>query len=427
MQSATIKNGVNRYLAARGAAGRWKISGASGTSFSGCVVIPALAESALLFHTLKSLALNPAEALSRFLILVVVNNGIEAAPGDIADNQATLSALPEIAAAYPELQLGWVDAASPGYEMPAKAGGVGLARKIGLDLALSRLDYDSGDPLLVCLDADTLVRPDYIPSLLAHFKHSAAGAAIIHFLHQRGRTPAEDQAILRYELFLRAYVLGLSKAGSPYGFHTVGSAMACRASAYLKIGGMNNRMAGEDFYFLQQLSRTCGVSQVKGTVVHPSPRSSHRVPFGTGRSVSRQLTGEEAILFYHSGCYKVLQQWLGLAWSSTENSSSALLAGAAKIHPELAEYLRTIDLLTTWDNLKKNNPGRDCLIKAFNGWFDGLKTMKLIHHLSDSSFPRCNPDQVMPELLEWVGLRNVKGVAQQLELLRELQLGDDFE
>jgi hypothetical protein len=324
------------------------------------------------------------------------------------------------------MQLGWIDAASPGCELPAKAGGVGLARKIGLDLALTRLDFNNNDPLLVCLDADTLVRPDYLEALLAHFARPANGAAIIHFLHQPGNTPAEDQAIVRYELFLRAYVLGLSKAGSPYGFHTVGSAMACRASAYLKIGGMNNRMAGEDFYFLQQLSRTCGVSQVVGTVVHPSPRSSHRVPFGTGRSVSRQLAGEEAVRFYKIECYKVLQQWLELVSACADKDSSALMAGAEKINPELAGYLRSIDLDNTWSNLKKNNPGRVNLVKAFNGWFDGLKTMKLIHHLSDTSFPRCDPDEAMPELLEWTGVESVTGIEEQLELLRKIQLGDDF-
>ena len=426
MQSKTLNKGVDKYLSTRGAAGAWNISGTSAHGFSGCVVIPALAESASLSHTLKTLALNPIKTLSRFLILVVVNNRAAAAPEDMADNRTTLSALPEIAARYPQLQLGWVDASSPGCELPAKAGGVGLARKIGLDLALGRLDYNAGDPLLICLDADTLVRPDYLPALLAHFAQPASGAAIIHFLHQPGCTPAEDQAILHYELFLRAYVLGLSKAGSPYGFHTVGSAMACRASAYLKIGGMNNRMAGEDFYFLQQLSRTCGVSQVIGTVVHPSPRSSHRVPFGTGRSVSRQLAGEEAVRFYQPECYKILQQWLELVSACVDNESSVLMVGAENIHPELAEYLKTIDLDNTWDNLKKNNRSRDNLIKAFNGWFDGLKTMKLIHHLSDSVFPRCDPDEAMPELLEWSGVKSVTGIAQQLELLRKLQLGDDY-
>jgi hypothetical protein len=53
--------------------------------------------------------------------------------------------------------------------------------------------------------------------------------------------------------------------------------MACRASAYVAAGGMNRRLAGEDFYFLQQVHKTSGVAALYGTTVHPSPRSSQRV------------------------------------------------------------------------------------------------------------------------------------------------------
>jgi hypothetical protein len=122
-----------------------------------------------------------------------------------------------------------VDAASAGRELPAKGGGVGLARKIGFDLALSILAFERSDPLLIALDADTLVMPDYLPSLVSHFQMAAAGGAVIPFCHQGGSSPRHDRAIRRYELFLRSYVLGLSRADSPYAFHTVGSAMACTA------------------------------------------------------------------------------------------------------------------------------------------------------------------------------------------------------
>jgi len=47
----------------------------------------------------------------------------------------------------------------------------------------------------------------------------------------------------------------LQQAGSPYAYHTIGSAFACRAEAYIAAGGMNRRHAAEDFYFLQQLAK----------------------------------------------------------------------------------------------------------------------------------------------------------------------------
>ena len=297
----------NTYLKSRAISGPWRIEGCTEGGFGGAVVIPALAESATLFATLSSLAANPTELCGRFLTLVVVNHRTDAPLSDKADNLATLKLLAAGAPRLSRLRLAWVDAATAGLEMPAKGGGVGLARRIGLDLALSRLGGLNGDPLLVCLDADTLVRPDYLPALVRHFAQSSCGAAVIPFCHQFGPSAEADRLIMRYELFLRGYVLGLSLAGSPYAFHSVGSAMACRASAYVKIGGMNSRSAGEDFYFLQQLARTVGVEQLTGTVVHPSARPSHRVPFGTGRSVSRmQAGGEGEQLFYHPACFRVL-------------------------------------------------------------------------------------------------------------------------
>jgi hypothetical protein len=389
-------------------------------------VIPALAESATLFATLSSLACNPPEFCRRFLVLVVVNHREDAAAADKEDNRSTLRLLAADEPALPQLHLAWVDAASAGLELPARGGGVGLARKIGLDLALTRLAGSDGDPLLVCLDADTLVSPDYLPAIVRHFSHSRCGAAVIPFRHQEGTSPESGRIIGRYELFLRSYILGLALAGSPYAFHSVGSAMACRVSAYIKIGGMNSRSAGEDFYFLQQLARTVAVEQLAGTVVQPSPRASHRVPFGTGRSVSRmQAGGEGEQLFYHPACFRVLGEWLHLVADQTDAEGGLLLAKSGMISPHLEEYLVLNRFQDIWEKLCRNNPARPARIKAFHGWFDGLKTMKLIHHLSSAPYPRCQPDEALKELFAWAGLDDVSGVAGRLAVLRCLQNGKD--
>jgi len=386
------------------------------------VVIPALAESTTLSATLSSLACNPQELCERFLTLVVVNNRADASEADKSDNLSTLKLLATAVPQLSRLRLAWIDAASPGLELPVKGGGVGLARRIGLDLALSRLDTLTKDPLLVCLDADTLVQPDYLSALVSHFGKSACGAAVIPFRHQRGPSAESDRFITRYELFLRGYVLGLALAGSPYAFHSVGSAMSCRASAYVKIGGMNSRSAGEDFYFLQQLARTVGVEQLTGTTVHPSPRASHRVPFGTGRSVSRmQAGGESEQQFYHAACFRVLGAWLALIENHADSDGASILNQAGEIAPRLGEYLDLNRFEEIWGKLCRNNPDRAALIRAFHGWFDGLKTMKLIHHLSEVSFPRCEPEDALTDLFAWGGLEPVSGNENRLNVLRTLQ------
>jgi hypothetical protein len=413
-------------LKSRAAGGPWQIEGCAGVGFAGAVVIPALAESATLTATLSSLARNPPEMCARFLILVVVNHRADAPLPDKADNLATLKLLAAGDPQLSRLKLAWIDAASPGLEMPAKGGGVGLARRIGLDLALSRLDLRNGDPLLVCLDADTLAGPDYLPALVRHFEQSPCGAAVIPFCHQRGASAESDRIIKRYELFLRGYVLGLALAGSPYAFHSVGSAMACRASAYVKIGGMNNRAAGEDFYFLQQLARTVGVEQLTGTVVQPSPRASHRVPFGTGRSVSQmQANGEGEQLFYHPACFRELGAWLTLVAAHPDADGRSLRELAGEISACLGEYLDLNRFEEIWGKLRRNNPGHEAFLRAFHGWFDGLKTMKLIHHLSAGPFPRCEPESALADLFAWGGLAPVSGIEEQLEALRCLQNGEE--
>jgi len=388
-------------------------------------VIPALAESKRLFATLTSLAANSPEILARFLVLVVVNHREDAPAADKDDNYRTLARLATAASALPSLRLAWIDAASPGLELPNKGGGVGLARKVGLDLALTRLDHGTSPSLLVCLDADTLVEPSYLPALVRHFRETTAGGAAIPFRHQPGASHEEQGAIDRYELFLRHYVLGLRLARSPYAFHTVGSAMACTTAAYARSGGMNTRTAGEDFYFLQHLSRTAGIAPVQGTVVYPSPRPSHRVPFGTGRSVSRWLGGDDgAITFYRPDCFRILGRWLELVQTGLDTPAGELMAGAREISPHLAEYLEDVRFADTWQGLRRNHLVPQRLLAAFHGWFDGLRTIKLIHHLSAQEFLRCGPEEALPGLLRLAGEEPVAGVGAQLALLRMMEEGD---
>ena len=151
---------VLTYLASRGLVRPWKIAGLPPGDYQGAIVIPALAERETLFLTLDSLEKNPATILSSFFVLVVVNHGRDALLSDKQNNQDTLKELAERKARSENLRLAWVDAASPGHELPPKSSGVGMARKIGFDLALPQLAYGDPRPLLISLDADTITRPE---------------------------------------------------------------------------------------------------------------------------------------------------------------------------------------------------------------------------------------------------------------------------
>ncbi len=410
---------VGRYLDRHALEGPWQLAGEGRTGFAGAVVIPSLAEGDRLFKTLHSLAANPQEWTAHFLVVVVVNQGILSAAGAQRQNVLDLARLAGRGDA-PGLCLAWVDAASPGREVPARQAGVGFARKLGMDLALTRLDW-SGAPLLVCLDADTLVEPSYLQAIAAHFRESAQGAAVVPFRHQPGAGPLQQAAIERYELFLRSYVYGLRLAGSPYAFNSVGSAMACRASAYVRCGGMNCRKAGEDFYFLQKLAKTDGIGQLSGTTVFPEPRVSERVPFGTGRSMTRLLAGDaRAVLFYPAAVFRILAAWLRTAGENLPGPAEQLLAQAEKISPVLADYLDHSGWLTVWPRLQATHQTNPNLRQAFHAWFDGFKTMRLVHLLCESGLHRGEPAEVLPEYFHWGGHRCPGAVVEMLEELRLL-------
>jgi hypothetical protein len=408
---------VQRYLDKNAVKRPWSLEGETRADFAGAVVIPSLAEGDSLFATLQSLTENPLQWTERFLVIIVVNHGENVSNEDRLQNEIDLARLVDLAERSP-LCLAWVDAASSGCELSAKQAGVGFVRKLGLDLALTRLNWQK-EPLLVCLDADTLVEANYLSAIATHFRHSTLGAAVLPFCHQPGVDAMQQAAIERYELFLRSYVYGLRLAGSPYAFNTVGSAMACKASAYVRCGGMNCRKAGEDYYFLQKLAKTDGVDRLSGTTVFPEPRASARVPFGTGRSMARLLDGDaQAVLFYPSTVFRILSDWLRVVEQNLAEDAQELLARAAEISEVLVYYLEQAGWQAIWPKLQSTHQTKIKCLQAFHIWFDGFKTMRLIHMLCDAGFCRGEPEDILPEYFAWDGHACPETLAGKLQELR---------
>lgn len=407
---------LKKYLATRASSSPWKIEEINRTDYNVAIIIPALAERDNLPQTLTSLATNPAAYLQQTLILIVVNNRADSPADQFHDNQQTLQWLKSNP--FPELAIARIDASSSGLELPAKEG-VGLARKIGFDLVLSQLDWSRGS-LLISLDADTLVEKNYLPAIFEHFKNSQRGAATLPFRHQSAENPQQETAIRRYELYLRSYLFGLQQAGSPYAYHTIGSAFVCRAEAYVAAGGMNRRRAAEDFYFLQQLAKTCGVEMLSGTVVRPSPRFSDRVPFGTGKTVQGQVEESRQLFqFSSAAAFKLLQRWLVLVGESLELSAAAVITAAADLSPGLQRFLVELNFSEVWCRLQNNHANLQRRLNAFDCWFDALRTRQLLTRIDADHEQSVEP--LVAELLEWGGFSGVHRESEQLLLLEQLQ------
>ncbi len=411
---------VNKYLRRRAVTGPWALRGNHGRLFDGVVVIPALAEEHSLPETLNSLGANPARWREKFLVVVVVNNRCDAPQGWREQNRRTLALLDEVGNAGFGLNLAWIDASSTGLELPAGEG-VGLARKIGFDLALERLDW-RGDPLCASLDADTLTDGHYFEALITHFSRGTSAGAVVPFRHRPGATPELDEAITRYELYLRHYVLGLELARSPYAYHTIGSALACRAEAYVAAGGMNRRLAGEDFYFLQQLAKIGGVEQVGGTMVYPAARLSSRTPFGTGPALLRLQEGDlEGMRFSTRESFQLLGAFLRAVEQAVQEDVVEITGWLAPFSPVPADFLGECGLDRFWGKLYRQHRCPDARLRAFHQWFDALRTRRMISHICDHHGWWGTAETIIPPLLTNLGLPSSGNPDNYLNMLRKYQ------
>ena len=303
-------------------------------------------------------------------ILLVVNHGPHAAPERKAHNLELLELLRK--GNFPGVL--WVDAASPGKEL---ANGVGEARRIGMDTALSLLDLEDPEhAYIVCLDADSHVSPDYWQAILAEFAaRPEHGTLSIGVSHRTGKNEAEETAIRKYEKFMDDYVAELRNAGSPYAFHTIGSAMAIRASVYVACGGMRVRSGGEDFYFLQAAAKVAPVWPMAAKVVHPAARPSDRVPFGTGPAVRSLLAGEPLEVYSPKG-FAALKELLD---NVRQDAFCAPESARNTLQPETVRFLEERGFFRVWENVLKNTPDNaKAREQAFHRWFDALKTLQFI-------------------------------------------------
>ena len=144
-------------------------------------------------------------------------------------------------------------------------------------------------------------------------------------------------------------------------------------------------MAGEDFYLLQQLSKTgCKISMIENAFVYPSDRISDRVPFGTGKAVGEIIeTGNW--MTYHDQCYRDLGQ---LLLSVEENLNDTAEAIMGNVPATCRGWLEGRNFASIWPKLLANSSDSQMLIQRFHEWLDAFQTLKLIHYLSDNHYPR---------------------------------------
>ena len=345
------------------------------------VSIPCLGEFKTLPATLQSLETN--DLLDETLVTVVVNNR-KGAP-ETEDNQKMLQWLREYQG---KLNLAWVDHSSPGSELPEKRG-VGLARRCGFEYSSKHI-HDDG--IFIWLDGDTIVQDNYLKAIDDFYKNSDYQAGWVRFSHSTSDSVEENQAIKMYERHMAYYVRGLQYAGSVYAFPTIGSTVTSTARAYFKAGGVNaKRMAGEDFYFMQQLVKTgTSVGCIDQTEIYPSPRVSTRVPFGTGKAVGDILQNGN-YMTYHPSCFEYVKEFIALV---TKDYFASVEGIQKLVGSRLDEWLELNNFYKSWSKVQDNCKSKEQIAHQFICWFDAFRILKLIHWLTEHYYPEIDINEL---------------------------------
>ena len=301
-------------------------------------------------------------------------------------------------------------------DLDPKHAGVGLARKLGMDLALERFKSIKSNGIIVGLDADTAVASNYFLEIDSFFQNNKIQAVSIHFEHPiKGNKYSgfHYNQIINYELHLRYYKNALSFVGVPYAFHTIGSAFALRASAYARQGGMNRRKAGEDFYFINKLIKGEKFGEIINTYVEPSPRTSNRVPFGTGRAILEAFNNKKDLsLTYNFKSFEVLKEWV-------DNIKRERF-----IYDEFPKLIKDFLSREDWDILHEmftnNSQSNENYLKLFFKKFDAFWVLKFIHFQRDNQLNNVGLVNSTNRLLLKLGFKTISSAIQQLEFLRIL-------
>jgi hypothetical protein len=285
-----------------------------------------------------------------------------------------------------------VDRQSVRARLPEKQG-VGLARRIGSDIALALYGARQlRSPWIATSDAD-VVLPDAYFSVLERCPPDAV-AVLYPFEHVPGGAPDVDRASVLYEIFLRYYVLGLAHAGSPYAFHTIGSTLALREDAYAAVRGFPKRNAGEDFYVLNKLAKVGPVLRPAASPIQIRSRLSARVPFGTGRAVTR-ICAEQAeqrdLTLYDPRTFDVLSALFAcfaeFARSRDLLRAERLLEPAGTARAALGRFLDALSAREVLAEAARESSAESALWRRLHTWFDAFRTLKLVHALRDEVFP----------------------------------------
>ena len=341
------------------------------------VAVPALAERDNLPGLLCRLG---GQTHHEFTLYICINN--EEGGYGFEENQESLQLLRQ-ATGFPMVV---IDRSSPGCGWTGKKKGVGWARKLLFERIMAE---QGGDDLVVSLDADTDFDADYLEAVVRAFNnYPECSAFAVPYYHPLNGNDALDRPLLRYECYMRHYLVNLMSIGNPYAFTALGSAIAFPLWAYRRVGGITPLQGGEDFYLLQKFVKTGTILQhfphdeYSGMVVRPQGRASGRVPFGTGPAIAGGVGEMETRYpFYRPEGFADIKATFDAFPQLYERD----------IETPMTSFLRQqLDTDDLWEPLRRNFRTREHFVHACEERVDGLRILQYLKntpafHLSDKA------------------------------------------
>jgi len=356
-------------------------------SLSMVVVIPCLNEPEII-RTLESVwACEPVDSYCEVIVAV---NDSESSSQEIKDfNLKTYVQLLEWKKANDRDKLVLHPIYAPSVQ--AKFAGAGMARKIGMDEAVRRLNMvNKPGGVIISTDSDCLVSSNYLKRIESVFAQSkSCFGATLNFRHrfEEMDDPRQEKGIRLYEDYLHYYKQALDFAGFPHSIYTIGSAFAVRAEAYVKQGGMNRRQAGEDFYFLHKLTKLGQLAEIDDAFVYPSGRVSDRVPFGTGAAMTKWMNyTDDLALTYCFDAFLDLKQ----LFDRSDEFCKVSLARYTEILPSLPitvqEYLTNVSFEIKLAEINRNSSTPESFRKRFFQTFDAFQVLKFLNQVHQQHY-----------------------------------------
>jgi len=357
----------------------------SNFNYSMVVVIPCFNETDVLTTLYSLMKCFPTQ--QPVGVLVVVNSSEMSDDSIIQNNRKTYDEIIAFAEEHNQSKLSFHALLCE--KLPRKHAGVGLARKIGMEWAVRGfLQSGNRDGIIISLDADCTVSENYLHVIENEFSMSSPNCCVLNFHHRVSEENEKiEQAIDQYEQYIWYFRNALKTIDFPYYYHTIGSAFAVSANAYVRSGGIGRQQGGEDFYFLQKVFSLDKTVELMNVFVYPEARFSDRIPFGTGPALEKIIASEDGVLsVYTVEAFSILKSFFDLRVKFYKQSDDVVNDLIKSLHISIEHFISDYNLQSSITDCNKNSATLATFQKRFFHHFNAFVIIKYLNFAHSNYF-----------------------------------------